>query len=45
MQVTLRAIIDEIDKMINNLQESHLDVYFGTEIEPDPTFYTEENKP
>ena len=45
MQVTYRAIIDEIDKMINNLEESHLDVSFGTEIEPDPTFYTEEDKP
>jgi hypothetical protein len=45
MQVTYRAVIDEIDKMINNLEESHLDVSFGTEIEPDPTFYTEENKP
>jgi hypothetical protein len=45
MQVTYRAVIDEIDKMINNLEESHLDVSFGTEIEPEPTFYTEENKP
>jgi hypothetical protein len=45
MQVTLRAVINEIDKMINNLEESHLDVSFGIEIEPDPTFYTEGEKP
>jgi hypothetical protein len=45
MQVTLRAVIDEIDKLINNLEESHLDVSFGTEIEPDPSFYPEGEKP
>lgn len=44
MQVTYRAIIDEIDKMISNLEESHVDVCFGTEIELDPTFVQEENK-
>ena len=44
-QITYRAVIDEIDKMINNLEESHKYVSFGTEIEPDPTFYTEFDKP
>ena len=44
MQVTLRAVIDEIDRMINNLEESLLDVSFGTEIRPDPSYFTEEDK-
>lgn len=44
MQVTYRAIIDEIDKMINNLEESHVDVCFGTEIELDPAFLNLEDK-
>ena len=45
MQVTLRAIIDEIDRMINSLEESLLDVSFGTEIRPDPSYFTEFDKP
>ncbi len=45
MQVTLRAVIDEIDRMINSLEESLLDVSFGTEIRPDPSYFTEEDKP
>lgn len=45
MQVTLRAVIDEIERMISSLQESLLDVSFGTEIQPDPSFITEEDKP
>ena len=43
-QVTLRAIIDEIDRMINTLEESYLDVCFGGEIKPDPHYYPTENK-
>jgi len=45
MQVTLRRIIDEIDEMINNLQDSLLEVSFDTEIIPDPSYFTEEDKP
>ena len=41
----MRAVIDEIDRMINNLEESLLDVSFGTEIRPDPSYFTEEDKP
>lgn len=44
MQVTLRAVIDEIERMINSLEESLLDVSFGTEIRPDPSYFTEEDK-
>ncbi len=45
MQVTLRAVIDEIDRIINSLEESLLDVSFETEIRPDPSYFTEEDKP
>ena len=45
MQVTLRGVIDEIDRMINSLEESLLDVSFGTEIRPDPSYFSEGDKP
>lgn len=45
MQVTLRRIIDEIDEMINNVEDSLLEVSFDTEITKDPTYFSEEDKP
>lgn len=44
MQVTLRRIIDEIDQMIDNLEDSLLEVSFDTEITPDPSYFKEEDK-
>ncbi len=45
MAVTLRRIIDEIDEMINSVEDSLLEVSFDTEITPDPSYFTEEDKP
>ncbi len=45
MQVTRRRIIDEIDQMIDMVEESLLEVSFDTEIIPDPSYFTEEDKP
>ena len=40
-KVTRRGLIDELERVINSLQESYLDVCFGGENEPDPSYYTE----
>ena len=40
-KVTRRGIIDELERAINSLQESYLDVCFGGETEPDPSSETE----
>ena len=40
-KVTRRGIIDELERAINSLQESYLDVCFGGETEPDPSYETE----
>lgn len=45
MQVTLRRIIDEIDEMINSVEDSLLEVSYDTEITPDPSYFSEEDKP
>ena len=45
IQVTLRRIIDEIDEMINNLEDSLLEVSFDTEIIKDSSYFSEEDKP
>lgn len=45
MQVTFRRIIDEIDEMINNLEDSLLEVSFNAEIMKDPTYFTQADKP
>jgi hypothetical protein len=34
-KVTRRGLIDELERVINSLQESYLDVCFGGETEPD----------
>jgi len=33
-KVTRRGVIDELERVINSLQESYLDVCFGGETEP-----------
>ena len=40
-KVTRRGIIDELERVINSLQESYLDVCFGGETEPDHSYETE----
>ena len=40
-KVTRRGLIDELERAINSLQESYLDVCFWGETEPDPSYYTE----
>lgn len=40
-KVTRRGLIDELERVINSLHESYLDVCFGGETEPDPSYYTE----
>ncbi len=40
-KVTRRGLIDELERVITSLQESYLDVCFGGETEPDPSYYTE----
>jgi len=35
LKVTRRGLIDELERVINSLQESYLDVCFGGETEPD----------
>ena len=40
-KVTRRGLIDELERAINSLQESYLDVCFGGETELDPSYYTE----
>ena len=40
-KVARRGLIDELERVINSLQESYLDVCFGGETEPDPSYYPE----
>ncbi len=40
-KVTRRGLIDELERVINSLQESYLDVCFGGETEPDPSYYNQ----
>ena len=40
-KVARRGLIDELERVINSLQESYLDVCFGGETEPDPSYYAE----
>ncbi|MGH2413129.1 MAG: hypothetical protein ACREPR_09350 [Brasilonema sp.] len=40
-KVTRRGLVDELERVINSLQESYLDVCFGGETEPDPSYYEE----
>ncbi len=40
-KVTRRGLIDELERTLNSLQESYLDICFGGETEPDPSYYTE----
>ena len=44
MPVTRRRIIDEIDQIIDNVEDSLLEVSFDTEITPDPSYFKEEDK-
>lgn len=40
-QVTRRGLINELERVINSLHESYLDVCFGGETEPDKSYYSE----
>ncbi len=40
-KVTRRGLIDELERVINSLNESYLDVCFGGETEPDLSYYNE----
>ena len=40
-KVARRGLGDELERVINFLQESYLDVCFGGETEPDPSYYSE----
>jgi hypothetical protein len=40
-KVARRSLIDELERVINSLHESYLDVGFGGETEPDPSYYNE----
>ena len=43
-KMTRRDIIDELERVIHSLQESYLDICFGGEIEPDPSYYLQDDK-
>jgi len=43
-KMTRRDIIDELERVIHSLQESYLDICFGGEIEPDPSYDLEDDK-
>ncbi|WP_255502781.1 hypothetical protein [Okeania sp. KiyG1] len=36
--MTRRNLIDELERVVHSLQESYLDICFGGEIEPDPSY-------
>jgi hypothetical protein len=40
-QMTRRSLIDELERVINSLNQSYLDVCFGGETEPDLSYYTD----
>jgi hypothetical protein len=40
-QMTRRSLIDELERVINSLNQSYLDVCFGGETEPDPSYHTD----
>ncbi|GFZ95984.1 hypothetical protein [Okeania sp. KiyG1] len=37
-KMTRRNIINELERVVHSLQESYLDICFGGEIEPDPSY-------
>ncbi|MGD1701717.1 hypothetical protein [Dapis sp. BLCC M229] len=37
-KMTRRNLIDELERVVHSLQESYLDICFGGEIEPDPSY-------
>ena len=39
--MTRRNIIDELERIINSLQESYMDLCFGGETEADSSYYIE----
>ena len=43
-KMTRRDIIDELERIIHSLQESYLDICFGGEIEPDPSYELRDDK-
>jgi len=43
-KMTRRNLIDELERIINSLQESYMDLFFGGETEADPSYFTEEAK-
>nr|WP_245602812.1 hypothetical protein [Gloeothece verrucosa] len=40
-KLTRRDLIDELERVINSLTESYLDIYVGGEVETDSSYYTE----
>ncbi|NEP89280.1 MAG: hypothetical protein F6K18_21945 [Okeania sp. SIO2C2] len=43
-KMTRRDIIDELERVIYSLLESYLDICFGGEIEPDPSYALQDNQ-
>jgi hypothetical protein len=43
-QVTRRALIDELERTLNNLNQAYLDVLVGAEVIDDPAFYPDGEK-
>ena len=43
-KMTRRNIIDELERIINSLQESYMDLCFGGETEADSSYYIERVK-
>ncbi|WP_255502437.1 hypothetical protein [Okeania sp. KiyG1] len=39
-----RNLIDELERVVHSLQESYLDICFGGEIEPDPSYDLRDDK-
>ncbi|NET29768.1 transposase [Okeania sp. SIO1I7] len=43
-KMTRRNIINELERVVHSLQESYLDICFGGEIEPDPSYNFQDDK-
>ncbi|MCL2926240.1 MAG: hypothetical protein MGF17_16945 [Trichodesmium sp. MAG_R04] len=43
-KMTRRNLIDELERVIHSLQESYLNICFGGEIEPDPSYALQDDK-
>ncbi|GGA02454.1 hypothetical protein [Okeania sp. KiyG1] len=43
-KMSRRNLIDELERVVHSLQESYLDICFGGEIEPDPSYDLRDDK-